>query len=216
VQINYNQPGQRIPVYLLDASNNPVTGAVPTGDQLLASLSGAAWADGTGSWVEDANGLYYYAPTQPETATNSFLMLRIAVPGARVVVFPVDIGARVVQSTSDPTALRFPVYLVNAASVPQPSLSISGAAQQLSKNGAALVNALGSTNEIGGAGNGLGAYYYQSTMGENDTLGYDSLKIDMSPTALPYIYTWNVVAPPVPGGGGGAALIGSSLIRGGS
>jgi hypothetical protein len=217
MRINYNETTpalRRIPVYLQDALNNPVTGAVPVGAQLQVSLSGAAWTNGAGTWTEDANGAYYYQATQAETVTDSFLMLRVAATGAKVVVFPVDIGIRTIVSEPTATARYYPIYLVNAGGVPQTNLTITGAEVQLSKNGAAFANGAGVVAEIGGAGNGQGAYFYEATLPEVNTLGYDMLKV-VKAGALPFVYTWNIVAP-APPSGGGAPLVGSALIRGGS
>jgi hypothetical protein len=198
MRINHNEPTpalRRIPVYLETPTLVPITGAVPVGVQLQVSLSGAAWTNGLGTWVEDANGVYYYQATQAETFTDSFLMLRVAVPGAKIVVFHVDIGIRTSINEPLATARRYPIYLVNTASIPQIELPITGAEAQLSKNGAAFVDCAGVVAEIGGSGNGLGAYYYEATLAEVNTLGYDLLKINKTPTALLYIYEWNVVFP---------------------
>ncbi len=201
MKINYNETTaslRRIPVYLKDSANNPVTGAVPVGAQLMVSKSGGAWTNGAGTWTEDSDGLYYYQATQSETTTDSFLMLRVAVPGAKIFMFPVDIGSRVEISEATASKRRFPIYLEDAAGSPVPGLTVTGAEQQLSKNGAAFINCAGTTTEVGGAGLGLGAYYYETTQAEVDTLGYDALKIDKSPSALPYIYEWNVIPAAAP------------------
>jgi hypothetical protein len=183
----------------MDTSLVPVTGALPVGAQIKVSLDGAAWVNGSGSWTENANGAYYYNATQSETVASSFLMLRVAWPGAKIVVFPVDIGDRVVISNATAAARRFPVYLEDSSGNAVPSQAFAGTDFQLTKNGAAFANCAGTLPEIGGVGLGLGGYYYEATVAEIDTLGYDGLLVDNGGTALPYFYVWNVIpVPPAP------------------
>jgi hypothetical protein len=210
MKINYNETTpalRRIPVYLETLLKVPVTGALPVGAQIMVSQSGGGWVNAAGIWFEDGAGLYYYQATQSESTTDSFLMLRVAWPGARVVVFSVDIGFRAVIAEPTPTKRRFPIYLEDQFGNGVPGLSITGAEQQLSKNGALLVNCLGTTTEVGGVGLGLGAYFYEATAAELDTLGYDALYIDKSPAAFQYVYEWNVIIPVTPFGGPGIIII---------
>lgn len=200
MQINYNETTaslRRIPVYLMTLANVPVTGAVPVGAQIQVSKSGAAWVNGAGIWFENGAGLYYYQATQSETATNSFLLLRVAFPGAKIVVFSVDIGDRVIIAEADPTKTLIPIYLEDTAGGPVPGQVIAGLDQMISLNGAVLVVAGGITAEIGGAGLGLGAYFYTPTPAEIAALGYDAIVIDKSPAALPYVYAWNIIPVPI-------------------
>ena len=219
MKINYNEVNpllRRIPVYLYDAARQPVTGVVPVGAEVQVSLSGNAWVNFGGVWVEDAGGVYYYEATQLETVTDSFLWLKVLAPGAQPVQFPVQIGNRVAISEPTASKRRFPIFLTDGANVPVPSLNLVGASQvQIGKNGAAMVDIAGTVAEIGGVGNGQGGYYYETTVPEVDTLGYDVLKV--FPTGLPqsrYVYTWDVISPA--SGGGGGVLIGSNILRGGA
>lgn len=81
-----------LPVFLVDASNAPVTAANPTGAELQVSIDGAAWANALGTWVELADGEYYYDPHASEIAADGLLMLRVAATGAVVYVYGAFIG----------------------------------------------------------------------------------------------------------------------------
>lgn len=202
MRIAYNETTpslRRIPIYLYDTSRQPIAGAVPAGAQIQVSKSGAAWVDAAGIWTENSGGVYYYQATQSETATDSFLWIKVLFPGAHPVQFPVNIGDRVDIVEPVAAARRFPIYLTDISDAPLSSLNLVGASQlQVGKNGAAFVDATGTVAEIGGVGNGQGGYYYEATAAEIDTLGYDVLKV--FPTGLPntrYVYTFNVVTPEI-------------------
>lgn len=73
---------------------------------------------------------------------------------------------------------RIPVLMRNASTrAYTASLTFSGAEIQISKNGSAFVNAGGAVVELGGSGIGAGAYYYQASLGDVDTLGWIEIKI---------------------------------------
>lgn len=212
MRINRNEPDpllRRIPVYLYDISRQPVLGAVPVGAQVQISKTGNGWTDFAGTWVEDDDGLYYYIATQPETDTNSFMWLKVEIPGAQRVQFPVDIGDRLAVNQADPCKRRFPIYLTDITNTPIPGLDLTTASQvQISKNGGALVDIAGTVAEVGSPGNGQGAYYYEADPTESDTLGYVAMRV--FPTGLPntrYVYSWKVVTP----SGGGDPPIVSNL-----
>jgi hypothetical protein len=192
MRITRNTAGQRIPVYLRDALRQPVTGVVPVGAQLQYSKTGNSWTDGAGTWAEDSGGVYYYSPTQAETDTNSFLLLKVIVPTAERVVFSTDIGDRLEVNQADPCKRRFPIYLTDIGNMPVSGLDLTTGSQvQISKNGAAFAAFAGTVTEIG-----QGAYYYEATLPESDTVGYVAIKV--FPTGLPntrYVYSWNVVSP---------------------
>lgn len=78
------------------------------------------------------------------------------------------------QSETTAALRRIPVYLVDAVDgvTPQTGLTFLAAEVQLSKNGGAFANAAGAVTEVGS-----GAYYYQATQAETDTLGYLMIKI---------------------------------------
>lgn len=218
MRINNNEPNpalRRVPVYLYDAARQPVTGIVPVGTQFQLSLDGAAWVNFAGVWTEDADGVYQAQVTQAETLAFSFVWLKVVVPGAEPVQFSVDIGARVVVGEAVAAARRFPIFLTDVTNVPLPGLNLVGASQvRIGVNGTPMVDVLGTVAEVGGVGNGQGGYYYEATVPEVSTPGYDVLKV--FPTGLPqtrYVYTWNVVSPAL--GGGGGVLIGSNILRGG-
>lgn len=209
MKIDYNEttPSERrIPVYLRDSAFVPVLGALPVGAQIMVSKSGAAWVNAAGIWFEDGAGLYYYQATQSETATDSFLLLRVAWPGAKIFVLNVDIGYRMVISEPTATKRRIAIYLEDISGNPVPGLAIAGADARWTKNGALLVNCIGAVTEVGGVGLGLGAYFYEADAGELDTLGYDGLLIT-KPPAIPFAYVFNVIVPVTPIGGPGIIII---------
>ncbi len=186
---------RRIPVYLVDTSNNPVTGQVPVGAQLLVSLSGAAWVNGAGTWTERGTGNYYYEPTLAEVTTGSFLMIRVFVAAAKKFVFSVDIGTRFLINEDTASRRRVPVYMIDATGVELASLTFAGAEKQVSERGAAFADAGGAITEIGGTGLGLGAYYYDAPQTDVDSVGYGVLKV-IKTGAVPYIYVWSVSDTP--------------------
>lgn len=172
---------RRIPVYLVDDDGVPVTGAAPTGSELQVSRSGAAWANGAGAWGEVGSGLYYYQATQAETATASFLLLRVAVTGAQVYVFAVDIGDRIAGDAAA-AARCVPIYLVDDDGDGAPGLSPTA---EISLAGGAWTAASGAVNPIG-----LGAYFYQ--LAESELVpGPGVLRID-DPGAQLLVYAWDV------------------------
>jgi hypothetical protein len=217
MRIDYNTPNQHVPVYLYDAARQPVTGFVPAVGQVQLSLDGAAWTDYIGTWSEDADGVYDLEFDQSETAAFSFVWVKVDAPGAERVMFSVDIGDRVIVNTATAVARRFPIYLTDITNTPLPGLNLVGASQvQIGKNGGGMVDVAGALAEVGGANNGQGGYYYEATIPEINTVGYDILKV--FPTGLPqtrYVYVWNVIPVPSSGGGGGV-LIGSNILRGGA
>lgn len=92
---------RRLPAFLVNTSNAPVTGANPTGAQLQVSIDGAAWANALGTWHELADGAYYYDPHATEIATAGLLVLRVAATGAVVYVYAVFVGGDGAAPTVD-------------------------------------------------------------------------------------------------------------------
>ncbi len=179
---------RRIAVYLeATGTNDPFTGAVPVDAEMMVCLSGAAWANAAGTWVETGSGAYYYIATLAESKTRSFVMLRVAVAGAKVFVFSVDIGDRVAANEPTAIARRFPVYMVDADGEAVEMLAPAGSENQVSKNGASFVDCSVDVVEVG-----LGAYYWEADEDELDTRGFALLKIVKDP-ALPYVYRFNVL-----------------------
>ncbi len=97
------------------------------------------------------------------------------------------------QNEATAAARRIPVYLEDDDGEPVLSLTFSGAEVQLSKNGETWDNADGSLLEVGGSGLGAGAYYYQCTVAETDTVGFLIIKVDKA-GAKTYVYTVDVTA----------------------
>lgn len=183
--MRYSEPTaalRRIPVYLVDDAGDPVTGAAPTGSEIQASKSGAAWVNATGTWDEVGLGAYTYEATQAETETLSFLLLRVAATGARIYVYVADIGDRIAQDSAGP-ARRVPVYLVDDTGDPVAGLTLSGAEVQLSLAGAGWAEGDGDAEEIG-----LGAYYYELTFAEL-VEGPGVLRV-ADAAAQTYVYSW--------------------------
>lgn len=196
--MRYNETSstlRRLPVYLVDSSGDPVTGAAPTGAEIKISKSGAAFVNGAGTWVEVADGVYYYQATQSETSTDSYLMLRIAAPGANVYVYTVDIGNRISINQPSASARRIPIYLEDDSGDGVPSLGLTGSEVQISVNGGAFANGTGFIGETG-----LGAYYYEAVAADVATEGYGILKI-VDVAAEPYVYSFDVI------GGGSTSTV---------
>ncbi len=177
---------RRIPVYLVDGSGTGVAGAAPSGSEIRVSLSGAAWTSVGGSWIEIGAGAYVYEATQAETETDSFVMLRVAVAGARVYAYAVDIGERIPEDATA-TARRVPVYLVDGAGDGVTGLTPAGADVEVSRAGGPWAEANGAVVEIG-----LGAYYYELV--EADLIIGTGLVRVADPGAEIYVYTWDVLA----------------------
>lgn len=190
--MNYNESDaslRQIPIYLEDSSGSPVTGATLTGAELKVSLSGAAFVNGGGTATEVGGGYYYYTATQAETLTDSFIMLRVADAAAKVYVVSVDIGTRVEQDEPSATARRLPIYLVDSGGNAVAGLTLDDTRVQLSAAGGAFADIVNTpATEIG-----LGAYYYELDPTEVTTPGVNVLKV-VHPSAVPYVYAWDVVA----------------------
>jgi len=90
-----------LPVFLVDSSNAPVTGAAPTGSQIQVSIDGAAWADAEGTWTELGSGEYYYNPSDDEAHLDGLLLLRVAATGAVVYGYAAFIGGDGADPTVD-------------------------------------------------------------------------------------------------------------------
>lgn len=76
------------------------------------------------------------------------------------------------------SAARIPIEMVDEDSgAYTASLTFSGAEVQISINGGAWANALGTVVEVGGAGNGAGSYYYPTDATERAARGYIELKV---------------------------------------
>lgn len=173
---------RRIAVYLVDTIGAPVTGVVPVGAELQVSKSGSAWGIGGGAWSELGLGLYAYEATLAEATTTSFLLLRVAVAGARPYVYATDIGDRI-----SPVAVaderRVPIYLVDTFGDPATGVSLTTLA--VSTAGGALSTGAGTRVEIG-----LGAYYYELDVAEL-VEGAGILRFASGGTQT-YVYTWDV------------------------
>lgn len=196
--MNYNESDatlRRIPVYLEDSLGVPVTGATPTGAQILVSKSGDAFANGAGTWVEVGVGNYYYQATQAETATDSYIFLIVSATGAVVFPYTVDIGSRIAMDEDLAAARRIPIYLKLAGS-PVTGLTLTGAEVQVGINGAAFANGVGTATETG-----YGAYYYEADLTEVAAVGYRVIKVNDAGADV-YVYTFDVVAVSVDAGDG--------------
>lgn len=97
-----------------------------------------------------------------------------------------------IQNESVAAARRILVYLVDASEAAVASLTFSGAEVQISKAGGAWANFAGTMAEIGGTGLGVGAYYYQATAAEVDTLGKLGIKI-VKTGVRSFVYSEDVV-----------------------
>lgn len=179
---------RKIGVYLADAAGVAITGFTPSAGQLKVSLSGAATANGGGSWHELAAGAYVYTATQAETTTHSWLAVLVSGHGGDQFVWVEDIGDRVVAGEDRAAYLRMPVYLQDAAGTPVTGRDI-GATTQLSINSAAFAARLGAV--YGEAGQGL--YYYQADPAEVAAEGLVILKV-LDAASKPYLYAQGVLA----------------------
>lgn len=176
---------RRIYVYLVTSAREPVTGYTPSSGELRVSKSGATLADGAGSWVELADGHYYYQATQTELTTDSFLFLLVEAPTAVPFPLVVDIGDRIARG-SDASARRVPIYLqLSSAGVEGLDLDDT---IEIIVNGAAAAAADGSWGEAGG-----GVYYYEHTEDEIIDRGYRVLTVDHE-DADAYAYGYSVLS----------------------
>lgn len=197
--MNYNESNadlRVIPIYLVDSSGDPATGLTLTGSEVQVSKSGAAFTNGAGSITEVANGYYRYVATQAETATDSFLILKVVDAGLTALpyVYSVDIGTRIEMAESLAAARRLPIYLVDTSGDPVAGLALTAAEVQIAGVGFGFVDAVGTATEIGS-----GAYYYELDTSEVADEGISILKINDA-AARPYIYSFDVVPSSTVGG----------------
>lgn len=76
------------------------------------------------------------------------------------------------------SAARIPIEMVDESTgAYTASITFSGAEVQISVNGGAWANAIGTVVEVGGAGNGAGSYYYPTDETERAARGYIELKV---------------------------------------
>lgn len=177
-----NQDGQVIPVYLEDASGNPVTGVVPTTGQLRVSKSGDTLVNAMGTWHETGSGYYRYMPPAVETDTDSYLVVLVTTPG----VIPYPIAAFIdggLRPESPPRARRVPIWMNNSAGAGVSFLALAGSDLQLAVNAAAFVNAAGAR---GASGDGL--YYYENE--PSDLSGTIVVLKALGAGAKTYVYTY--------------------------
>lgn len=189
----YNEPDaalRQIPIYLVDSGGSPVTGLTLTGSEVQVSLSGAPFVNGSGTATEVGSGYYYYTATQAETATDSFIILRVNDAAAKTYVISVDIGDRIEQSEPVAAARRLPIYVVDSGGTPVTGLTLNAANIKLSTLGAAFVDA----TTVPATEIGLGAYYYELTAVEVASIGIHILKVTHA-SITPYVYAWAVRAP---------------------
>lgn len=192
--MNYNEDTaalRRIPIYLVDVLGAPVPGLTLTGSEVQVSKSGDAFVNGGGSVTEVGSGYYYYEATQAETATDSFIVLKI-VDGsltARPYVYFVDIGDRIEVGEATASARRLPIYLVDSSGDPVTGLTLSGSEVQLSILGAAFANGTGTVTPTGS-----GVYYYELAEAEVADVGTHVLKV-VDVAAMPYIFSYEVFEP---------------------
>lgn len=187
---------RRIPVYLVDASGNPVLASPPPEEsQLRVSKSGDAWVDAQGTWVnvDAAEGSYYYEATEDEATTPSFLMLRVAHPDAQRFVFAEQIGNRI-DPLADDDELRIPVYLTKSDGSGDyiEGLGNPFGEYEVSINGAAFVATIDDNlYEIG-----LGGYYIQLSSADIvDSSGNGVLRI-ITDDAMPFVYRFDIFELP--------------------
>ncbi len=176
---------RRIPIDLEDL-DGAVTGADLTG-LIKVSLDGGALHLSTGSWGEYGSGSYYYEATQAESCVLSFLMVKVNVPDLLPYVYAQDVGNRIISGTTEPAALRLPVYLQNVSG--DEVLSATGSVFT-SVGGATLSAAAGTLVQIS-----EGCYYYQGVAADVVTEGLLLLSLpSMSGGALPYTYSVDVIS----------------------
>lgn len=179
---------RRIPVYLKDASGDPVPGLALAGSEIQVSLSGGAFVNGEGVWIERSAGLYYYEATQAESVTDSFVTVKVVDSSlvAKPYVFSVDIGDRIEVDELIAEARRVPIYMVDSSGNPVTGLTLSDV--ELAENGfdfAAAVNA--PATEIGS-----GAYYYELDATEVTLEGVSTLKVEHA-SANTYVYAFDMI-----------------------
>lgn len=94
------------------------------------------------------------------------------------------------QSEATAAQRRIPFALVDDADgkTPETGITFSGAEIQLSKNGGAFGSFAGSVTELSD-----GAYYYEATQGEVDTVGFLLIKIEKTGVRLVLLAAAQVV-----------------------
>lgn len=189
--MNYNEPNallRRIPFRVINAAGRGVAGLTIAGAQLQVSKSGAPFVNGGGTVIEVGGGLYAYVATQAETATESFLALKVLATGGRPIMMPIDIGERIVTGEVDADKRVIPIYLENAAGQPVPGLTLDAADVQLSQNGAAYANTDNAAVEVSD-----GLYIVVLSEAEVSASGFRTLRATKAP-ALVYELAFSVVS----------------------
>jgi hypothetical protein len=191
----------RVPFYLVDSSGNPVTGLSFSGAEIQISKNGSSNVNGSGASAPIGAGAYYYELGAGEDNTPGALLVKVNKAGSRPVVATITIpvvGSDLILDQADDTLRRIPAFLVNSSGAVVTGATPSGAQLQVSKNGAAWVDAGGTWDEIGG-----GEYYYTATAGEVDTAGFLALKVAAT-GAIVYVYSATIAeAVDTTGNGGG-------------
>ncbi len=103
----------RIPFYLLDVDNAPVTGYDLDG-VIEVSIHGAAWILASGTWDEIGDGSYYYIPTEGEVADIAWIAVQvndgtvhcIPVRESLDIVTTADLDEQITTIANDLTALQ--------------------------------------------------------------------------------------------------------------
>ncbi len=93
-RIEQNEPlaaARRIPIYLVDADDVPVTGVTLTGSEIQISLNGGTFANATGTSVETGLGAYYYEATLTDVGTEGFAVLKVTDVAVEPYIYTFDV-----------------------------------------------------------------------------------------------------------------------------
>jgi len=197
-------------IYVADGSALATTAAVaPPAHAVQVSINGAAFVDAGGSLQHIGAGSYYYEATAGEVATAGFLAVKYQATGFRTEIDWAPVGQLFTVGETNTTKLRLPFTIYDLTSEP-PALATGATIavasdMQLSVNGGAYANAVGTMPEVGS-----GLYYYQGVVGDAVTQGILVAKyanasfgtaitwitVDPAPTAAVTAPAFIAVTPP--------------------
>ncbi len=174
---------RRVPIYALSDTDGttPITNlTISTGDMKITKAGGGPTNHlGTLTTIDSTTGLYYYESFATEVDTLGPLAMVINKSGVRDIVWESEVVnfdpiGEIIKSQTDSTKRNMLVYLVSNTDgitpiTGQTSLDMT---IKYSKNGAALITALGAITELGD-----GLYNYVATQDEVDTEGFFILSI---------------------------------------
>jgi hypothetical protein len=112
-----NEPSaanRRIPIYIVDSNQTPLTGLTFSGSEVQISKAGSAWANAVGAITELGAGLYYYQGSLADFDIQGVLKLKVVKSSIQQYVFELGVGT---VSTGGPSDAVAPIVTVTSTPV---------------------------------------------------------------------------------------------------